>query len=128
MFVQGNCTESVIAALPQLKLEQLWKPSRSGFDTDVTLVTQLSLERYAGWHLHKYQAVACSLHFAWHVTMHGKIRTSLFFVTQTASSSETSQHYSCGYNTESLACLRAVLGKPLTCVFAVQSEYAAVTV
>ena len=65
LFVQGNCTESVIAALPQLKLEQLWKPSRSGFDTDVTLVTQLSLERYAGWHLHKYQAVACNLHFAW---------------------------------------------------------------
>ena len=35
-----------MAALPQLKLEQVWKPSRSGFDTDVTLVTQLSLERY----------------------------------------------------------------------------------
>lgn len=43
--MQGACTEDTIAALPQLKLEQLWKPSRSGFDTDVTLVTQLSLER-----------------------------------------------------------------------------------
>ena len=43
---QGGCTEDTVAALPQLKLEKLWKPSRSGFDTDVTLVTQLSLERY----------------------------------------------------------------------------------
>lgn len=42
---QGGCTDETVAALPQLKLEQLWKPSRSGFDTDVTLVTQLSLER-----------------------------------------------------------------------------------
>ena len=45
--VQGACLEDTLGALPQLKLEQLWKPSRSGFDTDVTLVTQLSLERYA---------------------------------------------------------------------------------
>ncbi|KAL3159015.1 hypothetical protein ABBQ32_011016 [Trebouxia sp. C0010 RCD-2024] len=41
---KGGCTDETVAALPQLKLEQLWKPSRSGFDTDVTLVTQLSLE------------------------------------------------------------------------------------
>ncbi|KAL0030501.1 hypothetical protein WJX79_010997 [Trebouxia sp. C0005] len=41
---EDGCTEDTMAALPQLKLEQVWKPSRSGFDTDVTLVTQLSLE------------------------------------------------------------------------------------
>ncbi len=45
---QDACTEETVAALPQLKLEQLWKPTRSGFGTDVTLVTQLSLERYSG--------------------------------------------------------------------------------
>lgn len=41
---EDGCTEDTMTALPQLKLEQVWKPSRSGFDTDVTLVTQLSLE------------------------------------------------------------------------------------
>lgn len=37
---QGGCS----AGLPQLKLQQIWRPSGTGLDTDVTLVTQLTLD------------------------------------------------------------------------------------
>lgn len=43
--LQDACSPGTLEGLPHLKMEQLWKTARSGFDTDVTLVTQLSLDR-----------------------------------------------------------------------------------